>query len=99
MSVDLATSLDATRRYNDFAAKCAVAPIDYLVWHALIIACIRNLKDDDYIVSVSVADINLHLDVHKEKIRRSLVKLQDKNLAQKINGQWIYRLEGLSLLN
>jgi hypothetical protein len=99
MIVDVATSIDATRRYNEFVAKCEVSPLDYLVWHALIIACVKNQKSDEYIISASIRDIGDHITVHKEKIRRSLLKLRNKELAQQISGQWIYRVEGLNLLN
>lgn len=99
MNVNLATSFEATRDYNNFTAKCEITPLEYLVWHALVVACVRTINDKEYMLSVSIADVNMHINVHKEKIRRSLIKLRDKNLAQQMNGLWIYRLDGLSLLN
>lgn len=99
MNVSLSTSLDTTRGYNDFTTKCDITPLEYLVWHALVVACVRTINDKEYMLSVSIVDISVHLNVHKEKIRRSLIKLRDKNLAQQMNRQWIYRLDGLNLIN
>lgn len=99
MSVIPSISLDTIRYYNNFTKKCEVTPLEYIVWHALVVACVQKIEDKDYMFSVSISDITIHINVHKEKIRRSLVKLRNKNLAHQMNGQWVYRLDGLDLFN
>lgn len=87
---------EATKSFNAFNQKCAVEPVEYLVWHALLLACLSASQKNDFVLAASIADISKNVTIHREKIRRALVKLQQKRLAKQIGGQWIFLTDGLN---
>jgi hypothetical protein len=76
--------------FNNFVRKCGVTPIEYLVWHGLVIACVDTSNSEKLMIAVSVGDVSNRISLHREQVRRALSKLREKGLARNMSGQWIF---------
>jgi hypothetical protein len=76
--------------FNDFVRQCSVTPIEYLVWHGLVIACVDTTNSEESMIAVSVTDVSNRISLHREQVRRALSKLREKGLARNMSGQWVF---------
>jgi hypothetical protein len=83
-----------TKYYNEFVDHCPVTPIEYLVWHALVLACNEASQTQQLKISVSLGEVTEHINLHREQVRRALVKLKERRLAQQLGPTWVYLVDG-----
>lgn len=96
MDNELSPSLEITKSYSAFKKQCSLEPTEYLVWHALLLTCLSENNELETLVSVSITEIATNIPIHREKIRRALVKLKKKRLAKQLGSHWIFLTDGLS---
>ena len=83
-------ALDVTVSFNKFVSNCKVTPIEYLVQNSLFVCCVEFSGSKDVLITASVTDIAQKINLHREQVRRTLIKLREKGLAKSSNGQWLF---------
>lgn len=83
-------STEAVNGYNHSANEYGLLPSEFLVWHALVIACssIEDMKIFYY--AASIADIARVIKIQRETVKRALIKLENNGLAKRVNDRWIF---------
>lgn len=84
-------SAEAVNGYNHSANEYDLLPSEYLVWHALVIAC-STTEDNGryYYYAVSIADIARIIRIQRETVKRAVLKLEKNGLAKRVNDRWIF---------
>lgn len=77
--------------FNHAADKHQLTAMEYMVWHALVYTCNDKLDGNGKSMTVKILDIELRVRLKRETIRRILFTLQERGLARKINGGWIFQ--------
>ena len=83
-------STEAVNGYNHSANKYDLLPSEYLVWHALVIACSTIEDNSNYYYAVSIADIARVIKIQRETVKRAVLKLEKNGLAKRVNDRWIF---------
>lgn len=76
--------------YNQSALLAQLSPSEYLVWHALVVASSNSDGSINHYYAASIADVARAIRIQRETVRRALLKLEQKNLARRINERWIF---------
>lgn len=88
-----------TKYFNDFIDHCSVTPIEYLVWHALALACTEASRSHELQVSVSLGEVADQINLHREQVRRALIKLKNRRLAKQLGNTWVHLVDGFDPLS
>lgn len=98
VSYEPPSPVHVTKYFNEFVDHCSVTPIEYLVWHALVLACTKASGTQAITISVSLGEVADNINLHREQVRRALVKLKERRLAQQLGSTWIYLVDGFNPL-
>lgn len=83
-------STEAVNGYNHSANEYDLLPSEYLVWHALVIACSTTEDNRSFYYAVSIADIARVIKIQRETVKRAVLKLEKNGLAKRVNDRWIF---------
>lgn len=76
--------------FNYSLALFEVSPVEYLVWHALVVACSNTDGSINHYYAASIADVARAVRIQRETVRRALFNLERYGLARRINERWIF---------
>lgn len=83
-------STEAVNGYNHSVNEYGLLPSEYLVWHALVIACSSTDNEKTYCYAVTIAEIARVIKIQRETVKRAVVKLEKNGLAKQVNDRWIF---------
>ena len=77
--------------FNQASDKHQLSANEYIVWYGLFYACCNpNDAIADY-YTVSIADVERAIRLKRETIRRALIILAERGLAQQVHNRWIFK--------
>jgi len=85
---DFSTSIVKT--YNHSENLFDLSPSEYLVWHALVVACSNVDGSINHYYAASIADVARAIRIQRETVRRALLNLEKHGLVRRINERWIF---------
>jgi predicted transcriptional regulator len=87
---DTGFSIKIVDTYNYSTALFDVSPSEYLVWHALVVACSNTDGSVNHYYAASIADVARAVRIQRETVRRALLNLEKCGLARRVNERWIF---------
>ncbi len=87
---DTGFSAKTVDTYNYSTSLFDVSPSEYLVWHALVVACSNTDGSINHYYAASIADVARAVRIQRETVRRALLNLEKHGLARRINERWIF---------
>lgn len=87
---DTGFSTKAVEAFNYSNALFDVSPSEYLVWHALVVACSNMNGSVNHYFAASIADVARAVRIQRETVRRALLNLERYGLARRVNERWIF---------
>lgn len=87
-------STQTVARYNNSASLYDLSPSEFLVWHALVVACSHDEGSMNYYYAASIADVARAVSIQRETVRRALFNLERNSLAKRVNDRWMFVTAG-----
>lgn len=94
MQHDADFSTQTVAHFNHSASLYDLSPSEFLVWHALVVACSHDEGSVNYYYAASIADVARAISIQRETVRRALLNLERNSLAKRVNDRWIFVTAG-----